>query len=164
MRALLLLIVSLFLISSHAGAETPLTYEQAREMALERIPGTVVDTERSVHNGAVVYEFDIRQENGAVIDIEIDSRTKEVLRLVIDKMGTGSSLPEPSLTQEQAAEYAVEYIREKTSGLRSVDLVSSEYKIVKGKLGYLFKMRRGISEYKIAIDANNGGVISFKEE
>jgi uncharacterized membrane protein YkoI len=160
----LALITGAILLASSAKAEQPLSYEQAREMALEKIPGTVVDTERSVHNGAVVYEFDIRQDNGAVIDIEINSRTKEVHRLVVDQMGTGSSLPEPVLTEEQAREIAIKYIQDNTSGLRGVDVLSSEYKIVKGQLGYTFLLRRGISDYKLSVNANSGEVISFDEE
>lgn len=163
MRIICLISAFLIFTITAASAQEPLTFEQARELALEKVPGVVVDTERSIHNGAVVYEFDIRQDNGAVMDIEIDSVTREILELKVDKIGTGGILPEPPVSEGDAQVTAIKHIEETTSGLRGVDVLKSEYTIVNQNLVYVFQLKRGISSYEVIVDANNGSVISTKE-
>lgn len=157
------LVTALAVLTVPAYAQKPLTADEARAIALEKVPGTVVDTERSIHNGAVVYEFDIRQENGTVMDIEIDSVTREILELKVDGMGTGGILPEPGIEEDVALEKAIKHIEDTTSGLRSVDKVKAEYKIVGGAIAYVFRLRRGITSYDVVVDANSGRIISSKE-
>ncbi len=153
----------LILTPAMVWAQKPLTFEEARAMALEKVPGVIVDRERSIHNGAVVFEFDIRQENGAVMEIEIDSVTREILELEVDTIATGSSLPEPATEEDTAREIAIKHIEDTTSGLRAVEILESKYTIKDRMLVYVFKMRRGIDLYELVLDANSGKVVSVSE-
>lgn len=164
MRFLFVPLVTCMLLYGPAQADGPLSFEEARAMALEKVPGTIVDTERSIHNGAVVYEFDIRQENGTVMDIEIDSVTKQVLQLRVDEVGTGGVLPEPGVTEEQALKSAIDYVNDNTSGLRRVDVNNSEYTIKNGQIVFIFKLQRGISKYEVTVNARTGEVIKLADD
>ena len=52
---------------------------QARHIALQAMPGKIVESEREYElNGAVAYEFEIVQADGIRGEIEIDARTSQV--------------------------------------------------------------------------------------
>ncbi len=162
-----ILALSVFVIFPAAEAaknrQAPLTFEEAQAMALQKVPGIVVDTERSIHNGGVVFEFDIRQEDGAVMDIEIDSVTREVLEMKVDKQGTGTSLPEPAIKPDQAGQIAIDHIKKNTSGLRQAEVQDNDYRIVGGATAHVVTLRRGIVYYEVIVDATTGAVRDFRE-
>ncbi len=64
--------------------EAKITMEQAIEIALKRIPGTITDRDLEKERGKLMYSFDIRDASGKVFDVEIDAKTGKVLKAVED--------------------------------------------------------------------------------
>lgn len=61
---------------------TPLVSEsRAKEIAIERVGGTVTDIETDTQSGKVIYVVEIDAENGIETDVIIDAQTGEILRV-----------------------------------------------------------------------------------
>lgn len=56
-----------------------ITLEEARAIALKRVPGKVVEEELEKEKGRLQYAFDIRDDAGKIWDVEIDAVSGEVL-------------------------------------------------------------------------------------
>lgn len=65
--------------------QAKITMEQARAIALKRVPGTITEEDLEKENGRLQYSFDIKDANGKVFDVEIDAKTGKVLKAVEDK-------------------------------------------------------------------------------
>ena len=157
------LLAAAFMSAGAALADRPLTPEQARALALERVPGDVIDTARSLRNGAIVFQYEILQEDGTVMEIEIDSATREILQLDVNRRGEDGTLPEAAIPAEEASAIAIRHIEKTTSGLRGVEVLSEEYKTAGGQFVYEFLLRRGIDRYRVQVNANSGVVVSSLE-
>lgn len=64
--------------------QAKITMEQAKEIALKRLPGTITDQELEKEKGKLLYSFDIKDPNGKTFDVEIDARTGSVLKVEED--------------------------------------------------------------------------------
>lgn len=60
--------------------EVKLSLEAARKIALDKVPGTVIDEELEREHGRLQYAFDIRTAEGRVYDVEISAVTGEVFQ------------------------------------------------------------------------------------
>lgn len=60
-----------------ASAQAPITDDQARRIALEHVPGTVLDLERE--DGEI--EVEVRGEDGRVHEVKIDARDGRVIEV-----------------------------------------------------------------------------------
>lgn len=58
--------------------------EQANEIALQRVPGHVVKSELDYDDGMLLYEIDVRANDGQKYEVKIDAVTGEVLRVKLD--------------------------------------------------------------------------------
>ena len=58
--------------------------EQAIGIALQQVPGQVVKAELDNDDGRLLYEIDIRNEQGIKYEVKVDAITGEVLRVKID--------------------------------------------------------------------------------
>lgn len=58
--------------------------EQAMSIALQRVPGHVVKAELDNDDGRLVYEIDIRNQQGVKYEVKVDAVTGEVVRVKID--------------------------------------------------------------------------------
>lgn len=65
--------------------EAKITMNQAKEIALKRIAGTVTDQELEKKKGKILYSFDVKDANGKTFDVEVDAKTGAVLKAVEDK-------------------------------------------------------------------------------
>lgn len=66
------------------SAETKISYERAKEIALAKVGGgTVKEIELDYENGRLVYEIEVKY-NGMEYDIKIDAVTSEILKYKID--------------------------------------------------------------------------------
>ena len=60
-------------------AKAKISLEQAREIALKKHPGDIVETEFEIEDdGRASYEFDIKQADGQEVKIEIDAETGKI--------------------------------------------------------------------------------------
>jgi len=65
--------------------EAKITMQQAKEIALKRVVGTITDQELEKEKGKLLYSFDVRDASGKSFDVEIDAKTGAVLRVFEDK-------------------------------------------------------------------------------
>jgi uncharacterized membrane protein YkoI len=68
-------------LAGTAAAQAEITDERARQIALERVPGTVVSVERETDNGVRVVEVEIRNQQNDVIEVDIDARSGRILEV-----------------------------------------------------------------------------------
>lgn len=59
--------------------QAKITIERAREIALQRAPGTVEEAELEREHGKLVYSFDIRNERGTITEVQVDAKDGSVV-------------------------------------------------------------------------------------
>lgn len=64
--------------------DAKITMEQAKAIALKRIPGVITDEDLEKERGRLQYAFDIKSADGKVYDVEIDAKTGKILKAVLD--------------------------------------------------------------------------------
>ncbi|HSE57562.1 MAG TPA: PepSY domain-containing protein [Nitrospiraceae bacterium] len=65
-------------------ASAMITLQQAVDKAVGDVPGTVVEAELEKHDGRVVYEIEIIDEQGKECEVLIDARTGETIKIKRD--------------------------------------------------------------------------------
>ena len=64
--------------------EAKISLEEARRIALARVPGTVIESELDKEKGKVVYEFEIRDKDNKSFDVLVDAKTGEIVGVEAD--------------------------------------------------------------------------------
>ena len=64
-----------------------ITLEQATQIALAQVAGTVVDTEREMENSVDTYGIEIETDAGNVKEVKINANTGEVIKIEDDDDG-----------------------------------------------------------------------------
>jgi len=59
--------------------EAKISVEEARQTALARVPGTVIESELDKEKGKVVYEFEIRDKDNKTFDVLVNAKTGEIV-------------------------------------------------------------------------------------
>jgi uncharacterized membrane protein YkoI len=54
--------------------QAKITMEQARQIALERAPGTIEEEELEKEHGKLVYSFDIRNAGGTITEVQVNAQ------------------------------------------------------------------------------------------
>ena len=62
-------------------SEARITFEQAEQASLRRVPGTIVESELERENGKIVYSLKIISADGNESEVEIDAVSGEVLEV-----------------------------------------------------------------------------------
>jgi hypothetical protein len=81
------LVAAGLLTGSLAFAQQPsgeITADQARAAALAAEPGTVLEVEREREGGKVIYEVEIRRDDGQVVEVTVDASTGAVLETEVE--------------------------------------------------------------------------------
>ncbi len=76
--------------------EAKISLEEARKIALTRLPGTVTESEMGREKGKVVYEFEIKDKDNKSFDVLVDAKTGEVVSVEPDD-DSDKDDPEPAL-------------------------------------------------------------------
>ncbi|MED3622969.1 PepSY domain-containing protein [Neobacillus thermocopriae] len=58
-----------------------ITKEQAQEIALNRVPGTILHVDMDLENGVLVYEVFILTEDNRLFEVEILARSGRILKV-----------------------------------------------------------------------------------
>jgi len=58
-----------------------ITEARAEQIALGRVPGKVLETEREKENGKMVYEIEIQADAGGVKEVTVDASNGDVLEI-----------------------------------------------------------------------------------
>ncbi|WOV84931.1 PepSY domain-containing protein [Sporosarcina jeotgali] len=61
-----------------------ISMEEAMVIALRQVPGNVVKAELEYDHGAVIYEIEVRANNGQKYEVKVDAITGNVLRVKLD--------------------------------------------------------------------------------
>ncbi|GEN84034.1 hypothetical protein SLU01_23460 [Sporosarcina luteola] len=61
-----------------------ITMAQAIEIALQRVPGDVVEAELDYDDGVLLYDIEIRNAQGVKYEVKVDAVTGEVIRVKLD--------------------------------------------------------------------------------
>jgi uncharacterized membrane protein YkoI len=69
---------------STAVAQGEISDERARQIALERVPGSVVSLERDTENGVRVVEVDVRDGQSHLFEIDIDAHSGRIIEVAQD--------------------------------------------------------------------------------
>ncbi len=64
--------------------EATISLETARQIALARVPGTVIESELDKEKGIVVYEFEIRDKDNKSFDVLVDAKTGAIVGVEAD--------------------------------------------------------------------------------
>lgn len=64
--------------------EATISLEAARQIALARVPGTVIESELDKEKGIVVYEFEIRDKDNKSFDVLVDAKTGAIVAVEAD--------------------------------------------------------------------------------
>ncbi|GGA80002.1 PepSY domain-containing protein [Ornithinibacillus halotolerans] len=70
----------------YQGNPTPMyrqrvTMQQAQEIALKRVPGTVIHVDMDLENGVLVYEVFILTADNRIFEVEIVARSGRILKV-----------------------------------------------------------------------------------
>jgi len=58
-----------------------ITKQQAREIALQRVPGKVLHVDMDLENGVLVYEVFILSPNNVIYEVEILAKSGRILKI-----------------------------------------------------------------------------------
>ncbi|WP_262177867.1 PepSY domain-containing protein [Saccharococcus sp. Marseille-Q5394] len=61
-----------------------ISLDQAIDIALKRVPGEVVKAELDFDDGVLLYEIDIRTNQGLKYEVKVDAVSGQVLRVKLD--------------------------------------------------------------------------------
>ncbi len=61
--------------------EAKITKEEAKKIALKRVPGKVVESEIDKEKGKVVWEFEIKTKEGKVFEVAVDAKTGDIVEV-----------------------------------------------------------------------------------
>ena len=59
--------------------QAKITMERAREIALQRAPGTVEEAELEREHGKLVYSFDIRNDRGTITEVQVNAKDGSIV-------------------------------------------------------------------------------------
>lgn len=68
-------------VSPKERKKVKISIERARETALERVSGTIIEEELEKEKGRLVYSIEIRGADQKVYDVEVDAITGEIVRV-----------------------------------------------------------------------------------
>ena len=69
---------------AQAATQAKLSYQQAGEAALQRVPGHVIGVEFDADHNQAVWEVEVVDANGDVHELEIDANSGEVVKQELD--------------------------------------------------------------------------------
>jgi hypothetical protein len=83
-------------LSAKDRKKVKITMEQAKEIALKRVAGTIIEAGLEKEHGRIQYAIDVCDGSGKVWDVEIDAVTGDVLQAAEDdKDDTDTALAPP---------------------------------------------------------------------
>lgn len=158
--------------------EVNITFEQAQNIALKRVPGTVLAHKQDADYGLFIYEFIIKSNNGAIYEVDVETQNGTVIKVEIEddynpyKYGVQPvTLPGTSTTQ-QTTQAGGTTVTTQVSGTGTSQNLAykSEAEIRKivlsqypGEVLYVKeKWKYGMTKYEYKIRQANGVVVEVE--
>ncbi|MFC5559867.1 PepSY domain-containing protein [Ureibacillus thermophilus] len=63
------------------GYNQRITLQQAQQIALQAVPGRIMDVDMDLENGVLVYEVFIMTEQGQIFEVEILARNSRIIKI-----------------------------------------------------------------------------------
>ena len=150
MKKVFVLVPLAVLLSSPQALAGGISFDEGKALALEKMPGKIIETERD-HG---VYEYEIKQEDGSIGEVEIDAATGTILEVKIERFGSNYDVPEPKISADQAKDAAAAHLG------KAAKIVESAYVLVNGAWVYEIEADLDGAEYEVLVDAMSGEVLS----
>lgn len=158
--------------------DVKITFEQAQDIAVKRVPGTVLAHKQDADYGLFIYEFIIRGNDGVIYEVDVETQNGTVIKVEIEddynpyKYGVQPvTLPGVSTTQ-QTTQTGVTTATTQASSTTTPQNSSykSEAEIRKIVLGQypgevLYvkeKWKHGMTKYEYKIKQSNGVVVEVE--
>lgn len=142
----------------------PYNEEEARLVALERIHGEIIATERYKNEDDFFYEFTIQSAEGMVFEIDINADTGEIYDIAVKTFIPGAPLPLQVFDQKIAAALARSYIREETLGVGRTSITRQDIGVFEDKLVYIIEVKKSGRKHNVIIDAIKGDLLKSREQ
>ena len=136
-----------------------LTEQQAMQVALIAVPGTVTELEAEKVNGRYVYEVEINS-NGEEFDVSVDVVTGEVVSIeqeIEEQYEEDLSSTPSAITESQAKQIALEEM----GGGRVTDI---ERDRENGKMVYEVEIQYGGKEYDVLVEIETGRIAGIEND
>ena len=152
-------------IQAELAKQAKVTEEAAIKIALEQIPGTVEEVELEDENGTIVYEIEIRAEDGTEQEVEIDATTGEVVKVEAeddeeegdDEQSQAELAKQAKVTEEAAIETALGQVP------GTVEEIKLE--VEDGKIVYdIDVIAEDGTKQEVKVDATTGKVVKVEHE
>ena len=157
-----LIIITLFPACLYAAEK--LGFDEARDIALAREPGKVVETYIKGTPSRKIYKYLIMVENGSIIEVEVDGNSGKIIEHKIEKVGSGVELPEAKISLNAAREIAKNYADEAGGEDHPAYVTQTRYTLLYGEPIYDIVVSKRSREYEVYINAMSGEVISAEEK
>lgn len=158
-------VLSLFLLPSPAFA---LTQEEAKLVALENVPGKIKLSNHHVAGDTSIYEFEIEKEDGALVEIELNAFTGQLMCTRVKRFSKGSPEPEPTVPVETAWDAALKAVNAIKGAGAAERGAYARLVLLNGRLAHELHVRKigenGTNQYDVHVDAGSGGVLSVRED
>lgn len=59
--------------------QAKISREEAEKKALERVPGTVIESELEKEKGKIIYEFEVKTRENKIFEVLVDAKTGEII-------------------------------------------------------------------------------------
>ena len=169
-RISFLLLVSLLFISPvaaqqdealliPAGPKGEYTSAQGEIIALRRVPGTVLGVEGRKDRDKFYHHYKILAEDTSVYVVEVSAITGEVTKIWVDFLADDAQLPFEIVPVETATLSALNYIADRTRGVRKPKIRSAILAVREQNPVYLVVVKKSARVYEVVVDAYNGRVI-----
>jgi uncharacterized membrane protein YkoI len=151
-------------IQAELAKQAKVTEEEAIKIALEEVPGTVEKVELEDEDGTIVYEIEIRAEDGTEQEVEIDATTGDVVKVEAEDDEEGDEeqsqaelAKQAKVTEEEAIKIALEEV---PGTVEKVELEDEN-----GAIIYDIEIRaEDGTEQEVEIDAATGDVVKVEHE
>lgn len=85
--------------------------KEAKRIALERVPGEIIEVEIEMENGRLQWAIDIRGTDGKLYDVEIDANTGAVLQAIEEDDEDGEEDEDPDGTMSKVFKKTAKGVR-----------------------------------------------------
>lgn len=134
-----------------------LTWQQAKDIALEKIPGGVTTKLKlETSNGLLVYEIELLKDN-VKYELKLNAETGEIVKYDMDHTISQTNTVQTPITWEQAKKIALEKVPGGTTTKLKLDEEN-------GKLVYEIEIIKNNEEHDLEIDATTGTIIKYEIE
>jgi uncharacterized membrane protein YkoI len=140
-----------------------LTLEKAQVIALEAVPGQVVQVSEKYAGQEMYYSFVIGVEDGSLYEVPVHSQTGEIAGIAVESIAERpKDIPFEIVSMEVARETVKAFVIENTPGKRPPFMRDGKLIVHERDLAYVFEPKRAGHLYTVLVDARSGEVIDIQ--